>query len=171
MWRATTHEFDNELLELRHRKKGRHVDALVASGADVRPGSEWREALTIKQQGYLNRYEALWRQRHGTDAEHSPECVFDLGDTPEYKGISKSSVLPTIRRRSAAWWSPQRKRWMLPREKAAGMGFPVYEDLAWRAQVQVDHLTVEHPAAIGNAMHVANVGVVLLAVLCAAEWG
>jgi hypothetical protein len=50
------------------------------------------------------------------------------------------------------------------------MGFPVYEDLAAAARVPLDTLTIEHTSAVENAMHVANLGVVLLAALCSAEW-
>ena len=63
---------------------------------------------------------------------------------------------------------------MLPREKAACMGFPVYDDLAGTARVPLDIETIEHIAGnaspIGNAMHVASVGVVMLAAMFAAEW-
>ena len=54
------------------------------------------------------------------------------------------------------------------------MGFPVYDDLARAARVPLDTETIGHIAGnaspIGNAMHVANVGVVMLAAMFAAEW-
>ena len=54
------------------------------------------------------------------------------------------------------------------------MGFPVYDDLARASRVPLDIDTIEHIAGndspIGNAMHVANVGVVMLAAMFAAEW-
>ena len=48
------------------------------------------------------------------------------------------------------------------------MGFPVYRDLAEAARVPLDHATLQAPASsLGNAMHVANVGVVVAVVACA----
>ena len=102
--------------------------------------------------------------------EESAACVFDLSDTPQYKTGSNAVTLPTLRQRKGRWWSPMHRRWMLPREKAACMGFPVYDDLAAASRTKLDKLTVEHAGFIGNAMHVANVGVVMLAAMFAAEW-
>jgi len=131
----------------------------------------WSELLTEPQRRSLAGFEARWLNHYQRSAKHFPECVFDLGDTPDYKtGLPSTSALPTARRRAAVWWSPHHERWMLAREKAACMGFPVYEDLAKRAKVPEDLLTVEHAAAVGNAMHVANVGMVMLATMAAAEW-
>ena len=59
---------------------------------------------------------------------------------------------------------------MTRREKAACMGFPVYDDLARKARVPLDVSTVKCSAAIGNAMHVANIGTVLLATMFSIDW-
>ena len=50
------------------------------------------------------------------------------------------------------------------------MGYPVYSDLAASAMIAIDTATLEGPRyAIGNAMHVANVGAVLALALMATE--
>ena len=50
------------------------------------------------------------------------------------------------------------------------MGFAVYEDLARQLNVPLDvHMDLAPAYAVGNAMHVANVGsVTMLALLCIA---
>ena len=51
------------------------------------------------------------------------------------------------------------------------MGFPCSSDLAVASRVELDLATGLGPRyAMGNAMHVANVGVVLAVVATACEW-
>merc|ERR1712026_389861 len=64
-------------------------------------------------------------------------------------------------------WSPHRRRWLTHPERAAAMGFPVYQDLAEAARVPLDHAALQAPASsLGNAMHMANVGVVVAVAAC-----
>ena len=59
---------------------------------------------------------------------------------------------------------------MTRRERAACMGYPVYPDLAAAAQIPVDISTDAAPrSSLGNAMHVACVGVVLAAAFASTE--
>ena len=52
------------------------------------------------------------------------------------------------------------------------MGYPVYEDLAMAAGVPMDSAVLQGPDyAIGNAMHVANLGCVLMTALLATSAG
>ncbi len=133
--------------------------------------AQWADLLSGPQRSALAGFENRWEDRFHRSAKRCPECVFDLGDTPQYKtGLPNTTSLPTARHRASIWWSPHHGRWMTDREKAACMGFPVYDDLAARAKVPLDRLTIQRPAAIGNAMHVANVGVVMLAAMAAADW-
>ena len=53
---------------------------------------------------------------------------------------------------------------MTGRENAAAMGYPVYPDLA----LDMDVATLQDLRSVGNAMHVANVGAIILATLAAA---
>ena len=78
--------------------------------------------------------------------------------------------MPTFRRGSSRCWSTKFRRWLLPRERAAAMGYAVYDDLAHAASVPLDEVMLGAPAyTIGNAMHVANLGCVLLCVLSCVE--
>jgi hypothetical protein len=161
VWQAQPDELAAELNGRRRPDEAQEVDA-------------WSTYLTQQQQSYIVEYTASWVNLHGTDPADSTRCVFDLSVTPHFHGVRGDHALPTMRRRQASWWSPSRSRWMLPREKAACMGFSVYGDLARAARVPLDSDTIEHVAGnaapIGNAMHVANVGVVMLAAMFAAEW-
>ena len=163
VWRATKEELECELAT------ARSCEQLSSRGGTAGRGLWWPR-LTPDQQIYIEGYADLWQRKHGSPPEESAACVFDLSDTPQYKTGSNAVTLPTLRQRRGRWWSPMHRRWMLPREKAACMGFPVYDDLAVASRTKLDKLTVEHAGFIGNAMHVANVGVVMLAAMFAAEW-
>ena len=164
VWRATTEELECELAA------ASACQQLSSRGDAGMPGQgQWWPMLTLSQQTYVEGYADSWKKKHGSNPEEVAACVFELSDTPQYKAAG-AAALPTVRQRTARWWSPMHRRWMLPREKAACMGFPVYDDLAFVARTQLDKLTVEHARYIGNAMHVANVGMVMLAAMFAAEW-
>ena len=161
VWKATPGELTAELCSRCRPEESMGVDA-------------WTASLTLDQQAYIARYSDRWTKARGSIPADDAHCVFDLSITPEFRGVHVGDVLPTMRRRAAAWWSPSRSRWMLPREKAACMGFPVYDDLARAARVPLDIETIGliagNACPIGNAMHVANVGVVMLAAMFAAAW-
>ena len=163
VWRATEEELECELAT------ARSCEQLSSRGGTAGRGLWWPR-LTPDQQIYIEGYADLWQRKHGSPPEESAACVFDLSDTPQYKTGSNAVTLPTLRQRRGRWWSPMHRRWMLPREKAACMGFPVYDDLAVASRTKLDKLTVEHASFIGNAMHVANVGLVMLVAMFAAEW-
>ena len=149
----------------------RHEWAAAVQRTGKEPGiGRWDDFLSDGQRASLLVYTEMWQSRHGRHPAGSAECVFDLGDTPAFKGLPNTSVLPTLRRRASPWWSPMHGRWMIGRERAACMGFPVYEDLAAAARVPLDTATARHTSAVGNCMHVANIGAVILAALCSAEW-
>ena len=54
------------------------------------------------------------------------------------------------------------------------MGFAVYPDTAAAAGVEVDELTrslvASSTSAVGNAMHVGNIGTMIAVVIATAEW-
>lgn len=163
VWQASEEEWEAEI--------GARGAASGGATPVERPrGGSGVDHLTDTQRGYLEIYTKMWVEKFGSNPEESANCVFDLGDSPSYKGLRIRPTLPTLRRRNSILWSPSRGRWMLPREKAACMGFPVYSDLARVAMVDFDQATVDCLGALGNAMHVANVGTVVLAVMFAAEW-
>ena len=83
----------------------------------------------------------------------------------------RRGVLPTITRSNARkMWLPSQGRWLLHRELAAAMGFPVCPDLAHVAEVAEDQITSPpgcRSSMIGSTMHVANVGCVIAVALAA----
>ena len=160
-----------ELLEEENlARQRRGLDALEAN-----PSADWTYLLTAKQQGYVDKYCAMASKRPRGEPEHvdarqDERCVFDLSQSPAHMGGGRVAELPVMRRSCCLLWSPARRRWMTARERAAVMGFPVTEELARIARVPQDVLTPTQASAIGNAMHVANLGIVILAVMASAEW-
>ena len=156
---------DEELLEEENRtRKQRRMERVAVASTD------WRYLLTPDQRGYVDSYIKMVSDRGGDPAESDPNLVFDLSVAPSYRGPLSFGGLPTLRCNSTRMWSPSRRRWLLPAELAAAMGFPVRADLATAARVPVDVLTPTCPRNLGNAMHVGNVGLVLLAVMLSVEW-
>ncbi len=128
---------------------------------------DWTPFLTSQQRDFLARATDQWREFRGTAPESDLSCVFDLGQNP---GRQKRppSRLPTFRGGGGRYWVPARRRWLLPLEKAACLGFPVYQGLASAAGVPEDALAACcSDCPVGNAMHVANVGMVLAVGLAA----
>ena len=159
-WRATPDDLAAE--ENAARQRLRLPDLPPGSP----PSPDWCYLLTNKQRGYLAQYEATWLAQHGERASANARCLFNLGDSPGFGAAS--SRIPTSRRGCTRLWSPHRRQWLTHPERAAAMGFPVYPDLAEAARVPLDHAALQAPASsLGNAMHVANVGVVVAVVACA----
>lgn len=94
----------------------------------------------------------------------------DLSQSAERQRSVSRATLATFRRNSGRIWSTARRRWLVPRERAACMGYTVYGELAAAAGVNVDTAVEQGPLySIGNAMHVANLGCVLMTCLVAAD--
>lgn len=133
---------------------------------------DWSYLLTDRQQKVLHTHQKRWMQEHGTDPAKDVCCTVDLSQSAERSSTRRSHSLATFRRNSSRIWSPSRRRWLLARERAACMGYPVYEDLAQAAEVPMDSALAAGPDyAIGNAMHVANLGCVLMTALLATGAG
>ena len=95
--------------------------------------------------------------------------MIDLSQRPAYCRLTETQ-LPTFRRSSSRIWSPSRRRWLLPVEQALAMGYPVTEEAASVMGLPVDVLAeARTAAAVGNAMHVANLGCILLSALACVE--
>ena len=111
--------------------------------------SDWAYLLTAKQRSRLSHH------MHTSDGS-----IWDLSQSVRF-ARTRYNQLPTLRRGSTRLWSRTKKRWVLQVELQAAMGYPVFPDLAHVANVPCED--VQGPkAAIGNAMHVANVGCLLL---------
>ena len=143
--------------------------------AGLRPISKlsrnWSYLLSPSQRRLVQSLRAQWWSKHHTNPDKDLECVWDLSKSPSRSSCSATrGVLPTITRNCHRFWLPARRRWLLRRELAAAMGYPVYPQLARAGRVAEDSCTSppgDRSTMIGNAMHVASVGCVLAVALAA----
>ena len=127
--------------------------------------SDWTYLLTDLQRNYIITYATKWKARWKTEPQDSPGCIFDLSQNPAKRpSVSDpSGRLPTCTHNCNRFWLPALGRWLLSIELAAALGFPVAGHLARHARVSMDPNCDEYlPRQIGNAMHVASVGSVLM---------
>ena len=128
-----------------------------------------QESLLTQGEGErLLVYTQMWWQRFGVDPTLQPDLVYNLSDNPADGWISWSApterrnsfALPVLRRGRKICWIPHERRLLTIREKLAFMGFPSYWHLAEACRADnVFDLTWEEEGLLGNAMHVANIGV------------
>lgn len=132
---------------------------------------DWSYLLSPAQRRLVQTLRAQWQTKHHRNPDEDLECVWDLSKSPSRSRCSATrGVLPTITRKTVRFWLPARKRWLLRRELAAAMGYPVYSQLARAGVVAEDSATSppgDRSSMIGNAMHVASVGCVLAVALAA----
>ena len=129
-----------------------------------------RLGKTAPQQDALRAHGERYVAQHGTDPVLDESCTVDLSQSAARQKSVSRAALATFRRNSGRIWSTARRRWLIPRERAACMGYAVYGDMAAAAGVEVDTATEQGPQySIGNAMHVANLGCVLMTCLVAAD--
>ena len=161
VWRASR----SELLEEENRARRTARSEPLAA-----PSSDWAYLLSQKQRDTLKAAEVAWADKYGSSAQTDPLCVFDLSQSIERLSISRG-MLPTLRTQSERLWSPMQKRWMTFAERLACMGYPVYSDLAAAARVPIDTISPKGPRfSVGNAMHVANLGIIVLVVLSGCDF-
>ena len=112
-------------------------------------------------------YASLWRHRYGTEAHTERDLIFNLGDNPcggwlTWSAPSTGAIhrVPTFRRHWTAQWLPHQQRWLTSNERLVCMGFPAHPGLAVCYGMSETYcLTWEQRHTLGNAMHVANIGV------------
>jgi site-specific DNA-cytosine methylase len=163
-FRASAQEL---LAEENAARQRRELDSLAEHAG---PSTDWTYLLTEHQRRTLEAHRKHYTAQHGTDPALDECCTVDLSQSAERQGSASRETLATFRRNSGRIWSTARRRWLTPRERAACMGYAVYDDLAAAAGVKLDTAVEQGPLyAIGNAMHVANLGCVLMTCLVAAE--
>ena len=102
------------------------------------------------------------RERLSHHVQVSREAIWDLTQSVRF-AARPSKKVPTLRRGSTRLWCHAKKRWLLRIELRAAMGYPVFQDLADVANVPRESAEMMGPVyATGNAMHVANVGCIIL---------
>ena len=131
----------------------------------------WKYLLSIHQKARLKKYTQKWWNGKGCPADRDTCCVFNLTQNPDFtlSWTTAQGRMPTFTTGCSRMWVPVLRRWLLPRELAAAMGFPTYGVLAAAVGVPVE-TQVLSAHAIGNSMHVGNVGTVIAVTLACARW-
>ena len=137
-----------------------HLRAKRGMSQLLQPSPSWRYLLTDRQASCLSLHEGRF-----DDATCLLEQDVDLTQT--FAFARPMPQIPTIRRSSCRVWSWKLDRWLLPSECAAAMGFPIHPWCAQASGVPTDTTVLQAPIAIGNAMHVANVGAIMVCALAA----
>lgn len=139
--------------------------ALAVGAAGMEPERLLSPGERLRLAAYLRR----WKQKDWGEASGCSNLVLNLGDNPEAGWLSWSApkewgghfVIPTLRRAWTVQWLPALRRWLTRSERLVLMGFPAYPELAQLyglpGACQISWRTSKK--AVGNAMHVANVGV------------
>ncbi len=150
---------ESQILEVENRARAQRRLAPLDVGS-----ADWSYMFTAKQQEYVCELNRMWRDQLGTDPDCDANCVYDLSQNPRFRPrASFRGILPAVTT-SALFWSPMRKRYMLPVELAVAGGIPVIPALA--SVCNIHHVGYHvSPAQVGNAMHVANMGMFLAVAL------
>ena len=124
--------------------------------------SDWRYLLSEDRRNLLAEHEA--NASAGVTAS-----VVDLSQSTRFGRLCP--CVPTLRASTIKpLWLMEKKRWLLHSELAAMMGFPVAELWSQVSGVPLDTATaVGPPNALGNAMHVACVGVAMACALASSR--
>lgn len=134
---------------------------------------DWTYLLNKREKGALKEFTRLWNLRGDKkDPSEDPNCIFHLGDNPQKRCVwSVNGHIPTFRRGGGMYWMPYHRRWIMPKERLALMGFPVYPDLAKASGVDVLPIENRNKAKMmaGNAMHLANAGAILAVTLACVQ--
>ena len=129
---ASGEELRNEELSCRKMRK------LIG---DINAGDlDWHYLLTPCQRRRLQAYWELWVTKYGQEPESDRSAVFDLSQNPGRGGrggarMTSNNKLPTLLTTSYRFWAPCLRRWLLPRELAMCMGWPVTPGLSAAAGV------------------------------------
>ena len=126
-----------------------------------------KNALTTHEQARLHFYAVVWAQRYRTEAQSERDLLFNLGDNPDGGWLTWSAPscggphrVPTFRKHWTAQWSPHCCRWLTSTERLVCMGFPATPNLAACYGMSETYLlTWKQRHTLGNAMHLANIGV------------
>jgi site-specific DNA-cytosine methylase len=127
--------------------------------------------LTPRGISYYRYFEHL-REAQETQRVASADLVYHLGDNPAKRlaWSATSGSIPTFRRSCTICWAPSLRRWLTVREKLATMGWPTYPILASALDATVQTPSQdEGRLMVGNAMHLACVGVATLASLASVK--
>jgi site-specific DNA-cytosine methylase len=165
---------NKELLdEERHiaEQRGKRCKDTAKNGAK---SVDWFYLLLEREQKAVRDSTRMWKEKYPDqkDPSEDPSCIFHIGDNPLKRLVwSAGGTIPTFRRGGGFYWMPYYRRWILPKERLALMGFPVYPDLAKASGVPVMEIEDQRKAKMmaGNAMHLANAGAILAVTLACVQ--
>lgn len=124
--------------------------------------------MTANEHQRVMHYTQLWLQTFHTVPRSEPDLVFGLSDNPGEGWVTWSAPtmkgggfsLPVMRTGRRMYWIPSLQRFMTISEKMAFMGFPSHQKLAHASRSPCSvMLSWDEEGMIGNAMHLANIGV------------
>ena len=133
--------------------------------------------ITPNRRKFLRTFEKLWLQQVGTRAREDPRPIFDLNQNPEFGGPTWTAhrdgrfTLPCLTT-SSVMWIPSLGRFLEPVELAAAMGFPALPAFVESSRFDESLLNdecVKQRSAVGNAMHVASVGIIAAVALSSVQ--
>ena len=156
------------------------ADHTQARGIAVKPprpvttyNSFWYLLRPAEQERCLG-YQSLWESRQGEAPSANPNVVFHLGDNPCARPCMTSTAtgaLPSLRKSMGLLWHPSSQTVILPAERLALQGWPMFEPLYSAAGVEpVNHwfASMSGPKmnqVAGNAYHVGAFGTWAMTVL------
>ena len=117
----------------------------------------------------LHEYVGRWQRECGTDPAQDESCLFNLCQDPRKRRswtycASGGYVLPTLRFSGSLLWSPKLKRWLLPVECVGALVWPVRASHAQATGVPLCNIDFGM-CKLGNTIHVASVGTILVVAL------
>ena len=123
--------------------------------------------MTVFEKHRLRVYCDRWKRCFGTDPRCESDLICNLGDNPDGGWLTWSAPgpsgvhrIPTFRRNWTAQRLPAHKRWLTATERLVCMGFPATPELATSYRMVRPYQIAWHQRhTVGNAMHLANVGV------------
>ena len=123
-----------------------------------------RMVMTAREQDAEHYYRQLYLEWYGHPAHRIADLFVFLGDSP-WSGVSWSAAgaLPTYRTNTGLLWHPMSDTFVTANKEMASIGFPMFDEIAAAMGMRRLHLTAEGAhKAIGNAMHMASIYVVVL---------
>ena len=157
------------------RLKAKHTQLKLStpiSPSDVLPTATFERA---------NAYMRLYNQLGSDETCRLSDLIVHTGDDPRNAGgwctwSAKSSAIPTIRKSSSFFFSPNLMRHVLLLELYMSMGYPCFQWLSYPLGVP-KYEVFYHPTAynhakqaLGNSFHVAQVGVFMGCLLSCCTW-
>ena len=117
----------------------------------------WEYLLNDREKRAVKAIRSIYKKKYHGSADADRNLIAFLGDNPQQRlcWSGASGRVPALRLNQGKMYSLFRRRWLVPREKLALMGFPVAPDVALSMGVPILGVTDGQRAAqvAGNCMH------------------